>query len=264
MYEEKCRVSKIDDYLSGKYIKVSLEEEISLIKKSKEGCSKSGWELVTRNTPFILFHISKNFKRSMPPDMDSRRDVYQEGTLSFYNSIGSFDVNRNVRFITYASNNLYWNIKDFLASSRTILSGNHLYLHDNGRTEDGSGSVQKIYYRRGENDISIVDHANNSVPDNFESDIVNHIHIRNQIDTVLASIKELDEKLRMVLYRRFALEGHKQSTLQEIADDIGYSKEGVRILEKRALKIIRVKCKTKLSAFRESGLLLSDIGELSS
>ena len=49
-------------------------------------------------------------------------------------------------------------------------------------------------------------------------------------------LKELPDKEREVIVRRFALDGEREATLEEIGDSLGLSKEAVRLKIQRLLR----------------------------
>jgi RNA polymerase primary sigma factor len=53
------------------------------------------------------------------------------------------------------------------------------------------------------------------------------------------ALKELDSREAHVLRRRFGLEGHQRSTLRELGDKLGISRERVRQIQARALRKLR-------------------------
>ena len=50
---------------------------------------------------------------------------------------------------------------------------------------------------------------------------------------------ELDDKQRAVVERRFGLHGHRRSTLEQIGEEIGVTRERVRQIQLDALKNLR-------------------------
>jgi RNA polymerase primary sigma factor len=54
-----------------------------------------------------------------------------------------------------------------------------------------------------------------------------------------AAIAELDDRERLVIRSRFALDGGDVLTLQAMADSLGYTREGIRQIEGRALRKLR-------------------------
>ena len=67
-------------------------------------------------------------------------------------------------------------------------------------------------------------------------DSLNDDYVANLISEYLSI---LSEKQKLVLEYRFGLNGKPRKTLNEIAEMIGYTHEGVRQLEKRAITLIR-------------------------
>jgi RNA polymerase nonessential primary-like sigma factor len=68
------------------------------------------------------------------------------------------------------------------------------------------------------------------------ADIIQDNNIRDSIDGWL---NQLPEKQREVLARRFGLRGHEMSTLEEVGEEIGLTRERVRQIQVDALKRLR-------------------------
>ncbi len=85
-----------------------------------------------------------------------------------------------------------------------------------------------------------------------QEDIREKIETKLNFDVVMNAMDNISEKERKVLNLRFGLEDGKQRTLQEIADELGVTREGARIIEKRALEKIRQFLE------REEQVILSD------
>lgn len=68
------------------------------------------------------------------------------------------------------------------------------------------------------------------------------------------------ERLQTILFRRFGLDGNPPETLQSIGERLGISRERIRQLEKKALKLCRHKRNLQLleSDLRESAQVCLD------
>jgi len=68
------------------------------------------------------------------------------------------------------------------------------------------------------------------------------------------------ERLQTILFRRFGLDGNPPETLQSIGERLGISRERIRQLEKRALRLCRHKANLQLSEsdLRESAQVYMD------
>jgi RNA polymerase sporulation-specific sigma factor len=73
-----------------------------------------------------------------------------------------------------------------------------------------------------------------------ENDIVN-IDIENQVERNMLheAISALDPRERQIMEMRYGLNGHKEQTQKEVADDIGISQSYISRLEKRIIKQLR-------------------------
>ncbi|MGV8674482.1 sigma factor-like helix-turn-helix DNA-binding protein, partial [Pseudomonas aeruginosa] len=70
------------------------------------------------------------------------------------------------------------------------------------------------------------------------SETLGHVH-RNPHESIDQWLTELTDKQREVVIRRFGLRGHESSTLEEVGQEIGLTRERVRQIQVEALKRLR-------------------------
>jgi len=69
------------------------------------------------------------------------------------------------------------------------------------------------------------------IDDNFDS-----VEVQMCLEAIRTSLEELNEKERDILSRRYGFYGDEEQTYRELGEDYGITHEGIRQIEKRALK----------------------------
>jgi RNA polymerase sigma factor (sigma-70 family) len=194
-------------------------------------------------------------------------DLIQEGNASLFQAIDGFDWRRDVRFKTYAQ---YWVhqavLKTLYNASRTVrvpiwvqkayrkIQKAQRQLQDSATghvtieriaeaVEMTPERVEEILAVRrhavsldarigdGDDDMSLAgllaDPEAEPVPDQIEDG-----DLRGRIEEIMA---DLPERERMILQRRFGLDGREPETLADIAVRLGVTAERVRQLQKAAI-----------------------------
>ncbi len=195
-------------------------------------------------------------------------DLIQESAASLFQAIEGFDWRREVRFKTYA---VYWVqqaiLKTLYNASRTVrvpIWVQKAYrkirkLQDQGVHETGvlpdplligreldmpAERVEEILAVRryavsldapissGEEGFSL----SQSLPDDSAQPLHETVVEGDLHGELAAVLEELPDRERLILHRRFGLDGGEPETLAEIAQDLGVTAERVRQLQKAALE----------------------------
>jgi RNA polymerase primary sigma factor len=197
-------------------------------------------------------------------------DLVNAGNLGLIGAARRFDVNRNVRFTTYAA---FWVRKAILEAvaeesrvvrlpayhmqmQREILDAESFLRRRLGRRPSRNeladhlsmnvGRLERLL-RHGGGEISIdepLDDARGTtlsdrLVDSEEPSIERKILLKELTDSLERLLGELDRRQRTVLKLRFGLEGARPSSLSEIGRRLKVSRERVRQIERGAIRSIR-------------------------
>ena len=210
------------------------------------------------------------------------QDLIQEGNASLFQAINGFDWRRDVRFRTYAQ---YWVqqavLKMLYNSARTVrvpiwvqkLLGRIRRVQDEGRRAGREFSNAEIARRLDLTEERVAwvlgtkryaVSLDATTGDDGDSSLGQHLPDESLVpvpDTVregdlgvslAEAMQDLPDRERLILRRRFGLDGGEPETLGDIAADLGITAERVRQLQNAALQRMQKPVKLRrLKAFAE-------------
>lgn len=243
---------------------LTADEEKELSRRAQRGDESARQRMIESNLRLVVKIARRYINRGLP-----LLDLIEEGNLGLIHAVKKFDPERGFRFSTYAT----WWIRQtiergIMNQSRTVrlpihvikdintclraarrlhqildrsptsveiaehmerdvseverLMGLHqrVVLRPGGLNGDGAGPVERLRAKRDAEPSSCAQkEAVNEIVDHW--------------------VCELSEKQRAVVERRFGLHGYRRSTLEQIGDDIGVTRERVRQIQLDALKNLR-------------------------
>jgi RNA polymerase primary sigma factor len=243
---------------------ISIEEEIALAIKIKEGDEKALHKLVCSNLRFVI-SVAKQYQT----DNVNLNDLVCEGNLGLIKAAKKFDHTRGFKFISYA----VWWIRQYIMQyltdkKRTIRLPNNLVALNNKLNKSRVSLSQKLEREPTIEELSedidvtsdtiesLLKHTNNSLSlDEVKNDDERNLHdlLEGQsfinfekkllIDSAKVDIKrmlkKIPEKEMIVLCYYFGLEGFERLTLIEISNRLNLTMEGARQVRERGLKKLR-------------------------
>lgn len=253
--EEKDHTRIPASYLSGKRTAfLSWEEEQNLVARAREGDEAARKQLVESHLPLVIGIARGYSNKGLPIN-----DLIQEGNIGLIRGVDRFCPDMGTRLSSYATFWIREGMQRSLIRSRIIRLPDYLAksLHARKQAEERreqearatSTSSPKQDALDTAADIQVFsldapqgENNEHSFLDNLVADTLapesalDEERVRKAIRKCL---KDLSSKQREVIVLRFGLLSGEPMTLEEVATEVGTSREAVRQLQVRALRCLR-------------------------
>ncbi|HET9960902.1 MAG TPA: sigma-70 family RNA polymerase sigma factor [Nitrospiraceae bacterium] len=244
---------------------LTFKQEQQLGKRVMAGDEQARQQMIEANLRLVISIGKRYMNRGFP-----FADIVEEGNLGLIKAVEKFNYKRGFRFSTYAS----WWIRQFI--ERAIINQGKLVrlpVHVVERLNRYLGKVEQLVHELGrepradevaarlKTSVEEVEDLKQLVrttcsldspisdrQDTFLRDVIEDPLCLSPADTtegvmrraeMMAWIKELPEKERIVILARFGLDGAEARTLEEIGREMGLTRERVRQIETAALVRLR-------------------------
>jgi len=243
----------------------SPEEELLYARRTAQGDFAARQKMIERNLRLVV-NIAKHYLNRGVPLLD----LVEEGNLGLMHALDKFDPERGFRFSTYATWWIRQNIeRAIMNQSRTIRLPVHVikelnlvlrakrHLEAQGDREAGIDDIAHLLGRPAEEVRSVLAHNEHMASLDAPLDIDPMLSVGESISDeqsvnpeaglqtqeveslVQQWLAQLNDKQRIVIERRFGLNSQEVCTLEELAGQLGLTRERVRQIQLEALGQLR-------------------------
>ena len=224
--------------ITNAYKPVTRDEERELVALAKAGCNRSRNKLLNSQLPFIIklantYHV-KNTRVSVC-------DLVSAGSIGFMEALDKYDATEGTRLYTY----MYFPVKDAIrdtsVDSHAIRVPRNLSKSrkatEQEKAELGVERIEAVIIPVMDINTPIGDADGNTyndiLPDTTCEDDEHNEDQSELVGNLLLGLNDTDQEMMNALY---GFNGNEASTMQELGDRIGLTKQTVSIRHKKAIK----------------------------
>ena len=253
---------------------------VELVRRGQTEAARAKREMIEANLRLVIKFAKKSSNRGLGLDFS---DLVQDGNIGLMKAVDKFDYRLGNKFSTYATNWIQQGISRSIADqARTIRIPVHMidnihkiqratrqFMHKYGRQPtaeelskiiylpvDKIHKAQKVNLRPISLEAPVGTEDDSSrieiIADETAKNPFTSAAQKNLRKIVTQILSELDPKEETVLRQRFGMSTNKTSTLEEVGEYIGVTRERIRQIEQKALNKLKHPTRArKLRSFLE-------------
>ena len=190
---------------------LSPAEEKIWLERCREGDQEARNILIERNMRLVA-HVAKKYQNT---DYDME-DLLSVGTIGLIKAVNSFHIDRGSRLATYAA--------------KCIENEILMYLRKNANRR-GEVSLDEPLNTDWDGNELLLSDVLGTEGDSIEKPLEDDV----DRDLLFTAITKLSERERTIITLRFGLDGRRERTQKEVADQLGISQSYISRLEKRII-----------------------------
>ncbi|WP_141603413.1 RNA polymerase sporulation sigma factor SigE [Terrilactibacillus laevilacticus] len=194
---------------------LSKEEEAELLIRLPKGDQEARSTLIERNLRLVVY-IARKFENTKI----NIEDLISIGTIGLIKAVNTFNPEKKIKLATYAS--------------RCIENEILMYLRRNNKTKSEVSFDEPLNVDWDGNELLLSDVLGT------DNDIITK-DMEKRVDRTLLkqAILMLNDREKEIMELRFGLEGGKEKTQKDVADQLGISQSYISRLEKRIIKRLK-------------------------
>ena len=198
------------------------EEEEKVMQALRDGDESVREGLIEHNLRLVVY-IARKFETTGVGE----EDLISIGTIGLIKAVGTFDAGKKIKLATYAS--------------RCIENEILMYLRRHSRTRMEVSLDEPLNVDWDGNELLLSDVMGT------DPDLVGR-ELERETDRALLreAISRLTAREQKIMQMRFGLDGCKERTQREVADELGISQSYISRLEKRIIKRLRGEISAKM------------------
>ncbi len=187
------------------------KEEQEALEQLEQGSEKAKNRLIEHNLRLVVF-IARRFENTGV----NLEDLISIGTIGLIKAIGTYRRDKNIKLATYASrcieNEILMHIRKIAGQKAEVSLDEPINMDYDGNElllQDILGTDEDVVFRPLEDDVDLC--------------------------LLRQAVGELPDREREIVLMRFGLQGRKEQTQKEVAEQMGISQSYISRLEKRIM-----------------------------